>query len=157
MKNKTIKSVSIILCALLLITLTSCKPDYSRKFKDYSWRVGERSSHTFTDAIELAVVKGSETDEGACFEMHNPTEHLYQYSAWYAFEIYLDGEWYSMEGCQFDFISMGFLLEPGEMVECNAKGAYGTLAPGKYRIIKDIKRDGDVGDWVYVCAEFTVK
>lgn len=113
--------------------------------------------------VSISVNEESITNSKAIFVLVNHTDETYIYGEPYFIEYEKDSIWYELTPINnMDFNYIAYILKSKESREIvvDWEYHYGKLAPGKYRIIKDVFRDLDIpiepSDKVYIGAEFII-
>ncbi|MBE6148547.1 MAG: hypothetical protein E7167_03535 [Firmicutes bacterium] len=152
MKKKILTS---IMCMIAFLSLAGCG-----KVKN-EFDVGNESNIIIDEQdVSLSIKEGTLTKTGATLILKNKSDKAFEYGNPYEIEIKKDGKWHKIN-VELNFTMPAFSLKPQELkeIEINWSYGYGTLAPGKYRIIKDVnfKTNEDTYEKFYVSAEFTIE
>lgn len=115
------------------------------------------------DGVTMTVKKGTATSTGLTVVIENNSSSQCIYGEYFELEKKLNEIWYkvpvTIDG-DYGFYSIGYDLSPGDCREwaVDWNWLYGSLKPGKYRIIKDVLDFRGTGDYdtYYLAAEFTI-
>ena len=150
--KKTI--LTVILCGFIVLGLTGC--GNNNKFD-----VGEKSNIQISDkGIKLSIKEGTLTKTGVTLILKNDSDVDVEYGEPYEIEIKEDKEWHKID-VELYFNLPAYKLKPKEFkeIELNWENDYGKLAPGEYRIIKDVSilKENNKFEQIYVSTEFSIK
>ena len=131
----------ILLCGVLLLGLAGCGKDKNK------FDIGNKSNIEITKQdVVMSIKEGTLTNMGATIILTNNSDKNFQYGMPYEIEIKKEGEWYKIDA-ELNFNLPAFALKAHETteLELNWEDAYGALATGTYRIIKNIgyKEEGE--------------
>lgn len=145
--------LTTILSMMLILSLTGCS-------KQNEFDIGNQSGVVTTDdKVSLSIKDGTLTETGATLILKNKSDKNFQYGNPYEIEIKKDGEWHKIN-VELNFTLPAFILGAMESkeIELDWQNGYGKLAPGEYRIIKEISFENDNGtfDKFGVSVEFTI-
>ena len=151
--KKTI--LTIILCGFMTLGLTGCKTIKNQ------FDIGNKSDIKISQSdVVMSIKDGTLTSKGAVLILTNNSDLNYKYGEPYEMEIKENGEWYKIN-VKLNFNLPAYVLKANEAEEIEIKweNDYGKLAPGNYRILKEIIQEKDDGtfDTFYVSVEFTIK
>lgn len=150
--KKTI--LTILLFGIMLFGISGCKTS-----NDFN--VGGVSNiKTSNNDVSLSIKDQTLKNTGATLILTNDSDKLLYYDAIYEIEIKKDDEWHKIN-VEIDFDLPLFQVEhnSNKEIELNWEHGYGKLAPGEYRIIKEVYFEGyDTQESkFYVSAEFTIE
>ncbi len=92
--------------------------------------------------------------------IYNNSNNTYMYGESYSLEYQKDTKWYQiipLNGLVFDLIGYQIPSQSSADVEIDVSYHYGTLLPGKYRIIKELNLKSNYEKIVYVETRFEIK
>ncbi len=99
----------------------------------------------------------------AILEILNTTDMNIIYGDYYDLQVLQDGKWFSLSYLidNWGFTAIGYYAQtdiPSEWA-VNWTGFHGVLAPGQYRIVKDVQNFRGSGDYTkyYLAAEFVIE
>lgn len=147
--KKTI--LTILLFGIMLFGISGCKTS-----NDFN--VGGVSNiKTSNNDVSLSIKDQTLKNTGATLILTNDSDKLLYYDAIYEIEIKKDDEWHKIN-VEIDFNLPLFQVEhnSNKEIELNWEHEYGKLAPGEYRIIKEVYFDTQESKF-YVSAEFTIE
>lgn len=146
--------ITIFLCGVIVLGITGCGT--KNKFD-----VGEKSNIEITENnVSLSIKEGTLTNTGATLVLKNNSDITVSYGNPYSMEIKQNGQWHKID-VELNFTLPAYFLSSGESTEIllNWENAYGELAKGEYRIIKniDVEKEDGLYEAFAVAAEFTIK
>ncbi len=155
------KTLTMVLIGILCFALVGC----TNESKGNSVNIGEKSKYVLRDdLVSMSVEEKSITNSKANLILVNHTDEIYIYGEPYSIEYKKDGIWYEIVPINdMNFNMIAYILESkdSKKITVDWEYHYGKLAPGKYRVIKDVFRDLDrpiePSDKVYIGAEFEIK
>lgn len=109
--------------------------------------------------ISLIVKEDTISPKGATFILKNNTDNEYWYGPEYYIEIKKDEKWTEIDlYSQLAWNSIAYKSNAGEEKEMNIDWSigYGELSNGKYRLVKKIRKEGQV-DNIYLYAKFEIE
>lgn len=143
------KLLFVLLCGLLLFSGCGMKNSFD---------IGNKSSVEVLDKyVTFEFDDETITSEGGTVIFRNNSDYNVSYGTPYELEIKQDGEWHSIN-VELFFTMPLMSLKPGESenIEYNWAESYGELAPGEYRLIKNITVEAPTPESFYVAAEFVI-
>ena len=146
----------VLICIILILSLAGCGNSKNE------FQIGEKSNFVISEkGVGLSIKEDTLSRSGATLVLKNENDQPVEYGdVSYTLEIKQDGEWHRIN-VELFFADAAYVLKGNETVELDTKWeeAYGKLAKGEYRIVKDIytqKSDGTYEKF-YVAAEFSMK
>lgn len=145
------KKIFIVLISLvLLLGVTGCGKN--------NFDIGEKSTVEVVDKyVTFEIDDETLTNESATVVFRNDSEYTVSYGTPYELEIKEDGQWHKINVEMFFTMPLMYLY-PGESkdLEFNWVNTHGELAPGEYRIIKNVTIETSSPEKIYVAAEFKI-
>ena len=146
------KKIFIVLISLvLLLGVTGCG-------NKNSFDIGEKSNIEVVDKyVTFEIDDETLTNESVTVVFRNNSEYTVSYGTPYELEIKEKDEWHKINVEMFFNMPLMYLY-PGESkeLEFNWVNTHGELAPGEYRIIKNVTVETTSPEMIYVAAEFTI-
>jgi hypothetical protein len=175
------KYICLFICMVaFLALLTGCKIDDNRisAVNTGSTEIGKTSSQSADitdwnpstyetinnfDGVTMTVKKETAASTGLTVVIENNSGSQCTYGEYFELEKKINEIWYkvpvTVDG-DYGFDSIGYELSPGDCREwaVDWNWLYGSLEPGKYRIVKDILDFRGTGDYdtYYLASEFTI-
>ncbi|NLO20807.1 MAG: hypothetical protein GX119_02250 [Syntrophomonadaceae bacterium] len=173
------KHLNLFLCLVISLILLGGCTNYEDSDQGPAKTQAETGSSSSTEArpgivtiydtvnnfegVTMRVKEGSVTANGLSVIFSNKSSHECIYGEHFGLEKKTTGSWYQIpvviDG-NYGFNHIGYPLAPGENAELAVdwEWLYASLAPGDYRIIKDIADFRATGDYdkYYLAAEFTI-
>ncbi len=135
--DKRIKIFFVLLTLLLSAFLTSCSnaPELVRS---------EVEVDSGGDVVCAEIAENSLTSRGADILIRNTSQDATLFfGEGHSLEVYNNGGWYKAPAVTEEFLvdDIGYMAAPGESLRISIdwEGWYGSLEPGRYRIIKSIE------------------
>lgn len=150
--KKTI--LTILLCGVMVLGLTGCKTNKNE------FDIGSVSDIEINNNndVTLSVKDGTLKNTSATLILENNTNKLLRYDEVYEIEIKKDNDWHEINvEIYFNEPLWGVEKNSKKEIELNWEHGYGKLAPGEYRIIKEVYFENEQEQEFYVSAEFTIK
>ncbi len=127
------------------------------------WELTSYDTVNNFDGVAMTVKEGTASSTELTVVLENNSDSQCIYGEYFLLEKKIDERWYQVpvtfDG-DYGFNSIGYHLASGEVGEwpVNWEWLCGSLAPGEYRIVKDILdfRDTGVYETYYLAAEFIV-
>lgn len=146
----------ILLCGIMFLGLTGC---VNSKSEPDTEKESDTIITQITD-ITLSIKEGTLTNTGATLILSNYSDKNIEYGNPYRIEHKQDGKWYKID-VELNFTLPAFILKPYETkeIELDWEYGYGKLAPGTYRIIKDVDYEYETGKYkkINIATEFTIE
>ena len=146
------KKIFIVLISLvLLLGVTGCG-------NKNNFDIGEKSTVEVVDKyVSFEIDDETLTNESVTVVFRNNSEYTVSYGTPYELEIKEDGQWHKINVEMFFTMPLMYLY-PGESkdLEFNWINTHGELAPGEYRIIKNVTVESASPEKIYVAAEFKI-
>ena len=117
------------------------------------------SKNNIENEVELLLKEETLSSKGATFILKNNTDNEYWYGPEYYIEIKKDEKWTEIDlYSQLAWNSIAYKSNAGEEKEMNIDWSigYGELSNGKYRLVKKIRKEGQV-DNIYLYAKFEIE
>lgn len=147
------KTFMLIFLSMVLL-LTACGNSAAEL---YAWEVGPESSLDVSETADISLVEGSQTPTGVKIKIHNPTESRYCYGAEFSIEVWQDNAWHTMTaGPGLDATAEERFVDPGASTE-DTYSWPADLAPGKYRLLKELYPEDSPEHTVWVSTEFIIE
>ena len=136
----------------------------SDRFVDVTdWNPSTYETINNLDGVTMTVKKGTTSPTGLTVVIENNSGSQCIYGEYFELEKKINESWYkvpvTIDG-NYGFHSIGYDLSSGGSKEWEVdwNWLYGSLEPGKYRIIKDILHFQDTGEYdtYYLASEFTI-
>ncbi len=145
--------LAILLCGVMLLGVTGCGT--TNEFD-----IGNVSNLEINNNnnVTLSVKDGTLENTSATLILENNTDKLLRYDEYYKMEIKKDNEWHTINvELYFNDPLWGVNQNSKEEIELNWEHGYGKLAPGEYRIIKEVYFENEEEQEFNISAEFTIK
>lgn len=145
----------VMLFGLFLIGITGCG-------STNNFDIGSVSDIEVNNNNEVAlyVKDGTLKKTGSTLVLENNTNKLLRYNEYYKMEIKKDNKWHTINAELYFNDPLWKLNENSKKeIELNWEEGYGELAPGEYRIIKEVYFESDTtqNTKFFVSAEFTIE
>lgn len=147
------KILFILFCCVFILSITGCGSSKN------DFEVGDKSDVQISDnGVSLSIKDGTLKNTGGTLVLKNNTDNKLFYDDVYEMEIRQDNEWHKIN-IEANFNGPLWELKGNsqEDIELNWEHIYGKLAPGKYRIVKEVYFENEEDQKFYIAVEFEIK
>ena len=145
--------LAILLCGVMLLGVTGCGTT-----NDFDIGGVSNIEINNNNDVTLSVKDGTLKNTSATLILENNTDKLLRYDEYYKMEIKEDNEWHTINvELYFNDPLWGVKQNSKEEIELSWEHGYGKLAPGEYRIIKEVYFENEEEQEFNISAEFTIK
>lgn len=147
------KILFILFCCVFILSITGCGSSKN------DFEVGDKSDVQISDnGVSLSIKDGTLKNTGGTLVLKNSTNKLLYYDEYYKMEIKKDNKWHTINA-ELYFNDPLWKLKGNsqEDIELNWEHIYGKLAPGEYRIVKEVYFENEEDQKFYIAVEFEIK
>lgn len=147
------KILFILFCCVLVLSITGCGSSKN------DFEVGDKSDVQISDnGVSLSIKDGTLKNTGGTLVLKNSIDSTLFYDDVYEMEIRQDNEWHKIN-IEANFNGPLWELKGNsqEDIELNWEHIYGKLAPGEYRIVKEVYFENEEDQKFYIAVEFEIK
>ena len=165
--HKKLHTIALAIClsVMLCLILSGCA---SAKYKEMDDNIKYDPKPEFIDVVSMSVKEGSLTDTGMTVVLRNDSNVEFTYGEDLRIEKKENGEWKELAPApDFGWHLIAYTLEPKSEKksvaeqQINWEVGYGKLAPGEYRLIKQVFTSKELpvneSDMYAIAVEFVIK